>query len=101
MSGLRRVKSGVFSVENAVPYEWFLREDITPAQLEEKIIPTDSVLPFPALEVSEKEREKLLFGQTVVTDYADGIYKFYNADGSFYGLAEAKNKRVKLVTKLC
>ena len=101
MSALRRVKSGVFSIENAVPYECFLREDITPAELEEKIIPTDSVLPFERIEVSEREREKLLFGQTVYTSSEDGTYKFYNADGSFYGLAEAKGKRVKLVTKLC
>ncbi len=101
MSALRRVKSGVFSIQNAVPYEWFLREDITPAELEEKVIPTDSVLPFERIEVSEKEREKLLFGQTVCTSSEDGTYKFYNADGSFYGLAEAKGKRVKLVTKLC
>ena len=101
MSALRRTKSGVFSAENVVPYEWFLREVITPAELEEKIIPTDSVLPFPVLEVTEKEAEKLLFGQTVFTANEDGTYKFYNADGSFYGLAEAKGKRVKLVTKLC
>lgn len=101
MNALRRTQSGVFSAEKAIPYEWFLREEITPAELEEKIIRTDSVLPFSVLEVGAKERERLLVGQTVPIGEEDGTYKFYNADGSFYGLAEAKGKRVKLVTKLC
>jgi tRNA pseudouridine55 synthase len=101
MSALRRTESGVFNLQNAIPYEWFLREEITPEELEEKIIPTDSVLPFAVLTVSDSLREKLLFGQTVRTAEKDGLYKFYTADGEFYEIAEVKDGKVKLTTKLC
>ena len=101
MSALRRTESGAFNLQNAIPYEWFLREDITPKELEEKIIPTDSVLPYETLTVDGKAREKLLHGQTVPLGVADGVYKFYLEDGGFYGLAEGKIGKVKLATKLC
>lgn len=101
MSGLRRTRSGAFALENSLPFEWFLRGDITPQELEEAMIETDSVLPFERLEVSQKVRERLLFGQTVPISQEDGIYKFYAADGSFYGLAEVEGERAKLTVKLC
>ena len=101
MSALRRVESGVFNLQNAIPYEWILREDITPEELEEKILPTDSVLPFAALQVDDLLCEKLLFGQTVRVNATDGLYKFYAKNGEFYGLAEVKDGKVKLTTKLC
>ena len=101
MSALRRTQSGVFTLENSIPYEWFLREDITAEELQEKIIPTESVLPYAELVLEASLKERLLFGQTVRAEVKDGTYTFYGLDGSFYGLAEAKDKRVKLTTKLC
>lgn len=101
MSALRRTESGAFTLQNAVPYEWFLREDITPDELEEKIIPTESVLPYEPLIVESALKERLLFGQTVRVEAADGIYTFYGLDGNFYGLAEVLGGRAKLTVKLC
>ena len=101
MSSLCRTQSGVFTKENAIPFEWFLREDITPKELEEKIIPTDSVLPYPVLTLTGNGWQRVYNGVAVWTDAKDGLYKFYNEDGSFYGIAEVKGGRAKLKTKLC
>lgn len=101
MSSLWRTQSGVFTKDNAIPLEWFLRDDITPEELEEKIIPTDRVLPYPVLQLSGNGWQRVYNGVAVATDACDGLYKFYNDDGSFYGIAEVKDGRAKLKTKLC
>ena len=69
-------------------------------ELAQYLIPTDSVLPFDKIDLTDKETSKLLMGQTVVTAVVDGIYKMYTADG-FYGLAEVTEGRAKAKTKLC
>ena len=100
MSSLRRTKSGVFTVENAIPFS-VLEQDPTPEELEKYLIPTDMVLPFPVLTLLGKGWQKIFNGISVATDVCDGLYKFYNEDGSFYGIAEVKNGWAKLKTKLC
>jgi hypothetical protein len=69
--------------------------------LEKYILPTESVLPYEALTVSSRNHTKLLNGMKVAVDAQDGLYKFYNEDGSFYGLAEVQGGLAKLKTKLC
>lgn len=101
MSSLCRTQSGAFVLENAVPLDWFLREDVGVEELEERLIPTDSVLPYPVLTFKKDGWQRLYNGVAVPTDVADGLYKFYNEDGSFYGIAEVKEGRAKLKTKLC
>jgi tRNA pseudouridine55 synthase len=100
MSALRRTQSGVFTLENAIPFS-VLEADPTPEELEKYLIPTDSVLSYPTLAVDGKNRQKMYNGMSVKADGEDGTYKFYNEDGSFYGLAELKNGFAKLKTKLC
>ena len=100
MSALRRTQSGIFVESNAIPFSVF-EADPTPAELEKYILPTDSVLPYEALTVSSKNHTKLLNGMKVAVDAQDGLYKFYNEDGSFYGLAEVQGGLAKLKTKLC
>jgi tRNA pseudouridine55 synthase len=100
MSALRRTQSGIFVESNAIPFSVF-EADPTPAELEKYILPTDSVLPYEALTVSFRNHTKLLNGMKVAVDAQDGLYKFYNEDGSFYGLAEVQGGLAKLKTKLC
>lgn len=95
MSELRRTKSGVFFAENAVKID-----EITPENVNEYLIPTESVLPFARLDVSERDREKLLNGLSVQTDAPSATYKFYRGE-EFYGLATVENGLVKLTKKLC
>ena len=99
MSGLRRTQSGVFTLQNAIPFE-VLEKDPPLEELEKYLIPTDSVLPFGTLSLTETELGKILQGQRVKTEVADGLYKIYTAEG-FYGLAEVVNGLAKAKTKLC
>ena len=100
MSSLRRTQSGIFTENTAVPFSVF-ENDPDPTELERYLIPTDSVLPYSTFDAAEKNRAKLLNGQSVAADGADGLYKFYNDDGTFYGIAEIKDGKAKLKTKLC
>ena len=97
MSGLRRTQSGIFTLQNAIPFD-VLEKDPSLEELEKYLIPTDSVLPFETLSLTETELSKILQGQRVKTDVADGLYKIYTADG-FYGLAEVLEGLAKAKTK--
>ena len=99
MSGLRRTQSGIFTLQNAIPFD-VLEQDPPLEELEKYLIPTDSVLPFETLSLTEAELGKILQGQRVKTRVADGVYKIYTADG-FYGLAEVLEGLAKAKTKLC
>lgn len=99
MSALRRTQSGIFTLENALPFSFF--EDEPPLEeLEKYLIPTESVLPFARLELDERQEKKLLQGQQVCVEVQDGTYKIYN-DESFYGLAEVVEGKAKAKIKLC
>ena len=99
MSGLRRTQSGIFTLQNAIPFE-VLEQDPSVEELEQYLIPTDSVLPFETLPLTDQEVGRILQGQRVKTDMVGGIYKMYTADG-FYGLAEVADGLAKAKTKLC
>ena len=99
MSALRRTQSGIFTLNNAIPFA-ALEADPSVEELEKYIIPTESVLPFERLLLSEKQEEKLYHGQMVDVDKTDGLYKIYQGE-VFYGIAEVKNGLAKAKTKLC
>lgn len=96
MSSLIRTKSGLFIIENSV-----CTENLTPQNISDYIIKTEDVLSFDSIYPSEAEAKKLLNGLTIACGRADGIYKFYDSTGSFYGLAEVKQNVLKVRTKLC
>lgn len=99
MSALRRTQSGIFTLQNAIPFA-VLEKDPSLEELERYLIPTDRVLPFETLALTEAEMGRILQGQRVKTNQADGIYKIYTTDG-FYGLAEVIEGLAKAKTKLC
>ena len=99
MSALRRTKSGVFTIENAIPFS-LLEEDLSVQELENYLIPTQAVLPYPEFFAEGKKAEKLLNGQTLDTDLEEGLYKLFT-NGEFYGVAEVKQGKIKAKTKLC
>ncbi len=99
MSALRRTKSGVFEEGNALPFS-LLEGDPSVEELESYLIPTESVLPFPVLELTEREEKKLYDGQSIPVENEDGRYKIYKA-GSFYGVAEVQAGLAKAKIKLC
>ena len=99
MSSLLRTKSGVFTLDKAIPFS-LLESDPSIETLEQWLIPTESVLPYEDLLLNEKQSVKLLQGQQVRVEQADGLYKIYQ-EGSFYGIAEVKDGAAKAKTKLC
>lgn len=99
MSALRRTQSGIFTVQNAIPFDFFM-QDPSLEELEKYLIPTEAVLPFTDLLFGERESEKLFNGQRLKVDVEDGLYKIYK-DGDFYGIAEVINGLAKAKTKLC
>ena len=96
MSALMRTKSGIFKLDDAVE-----TKNLTKENIDSFIIKTDSVLPFDSFHPTEKEAKKLFNGLTVECSLSDGTYKIYCTDGSFYGLAQAKDNILKVRTKLC
>ncbi len=99
MSALKRTKSGVFEIKNAIPFS-LLEQDLPVAELEKYLIPTESVLPFPTLVLTDKNPERIFNGMAVETAQADGLYKLYKEE-NFYGIAEVKEGKAKAKTKLC
>ena len=96
MSALIRTKSGIFELDKSVE-----TKNLTKENIDSFIIKTDSVLPFDSFHPTEKEAKKLFNGLTVECGLSDGTYKIYCTDGSFYGLAQAKDNILKVRTKLC
>ena len=99
MSALRRTQSGVFTIEKSIPFS-LLEEDPSVEVLQSYLIPTESVLPFERLPLTEKQEKKLLQGQQVCVEQENGLYKLYQ-ENRFYGIAEVVNGQAKAKTKLC
>ncbi len=99
MSSLLRTQSGCFLLPEAIPFS-LLESDPSIEALEELLIPTEDVLPLEDLLLTERQAEKLYHGQSVSTDYEDGLYKIYR-DGEFYGVAEVIGGLAKAKIKLC
>lgn len=92
MSGLVRERSGPFSLETAVRLS-----DLTPENVAEHLIPTDSVLPFPSIAVEDK---RYFQGVRIPCAREDGLYKIYSAEG-FYGLGRVEGGELRPEKKLC
>ena len=99
MSALRRTQSGVFTLQNAIPFS-LLEQDLPVEELEPYLIPTESVLPYETLTFTAAEERKLYNGLSVETDKKDGLYKIYQGE-TFYGLALVQDGKAKAKTKLC
>lgn len=82
MSYLRRVKTGEFSIDNAVTLE-----EIN----EEKIIPMEKL--FDNKIVIEKDLEKLLNGMSLACDKPDGLYSLYT--NHYIGIGKITDKKLK------
>jgi tRNA pseudouridine55 synthase len=99
MSALNRTQSGCFTLPETIDFE-VLQQDPSIEELEKYLIPTQNVLPFEDLLLSEKDSQKLFNGQRVAVEKTDGLYKIYK-DGVFYGVAEVKGGLAKAEIKLC
>ncbi len=92
MSALERTQSGVFTKQTSVPLERLTRENFR-----DFLIPTEDVLPFPRLDVSD---ERYYRGVRYEVEARDGLYKVFR-DGEFYGTAKVENGQIRPDKKLC
>lgn len=91
MTALERVESGVFTLENSVKAEDFIKAEDKSSFL---IAPED-VVDYPIITLDAKHTERLFNGLYDVFDYEDGTYKVFCPDG-FYGVGEMKGGKLKV-----
>lgn len=95
MSALTRTKSGVFDIADSV-----FSSELTQENLQDYLIPTDSILPFESYIAEGRNAKRLFNGLSVECNLPDGTYKIYD-EQKFYGLAAVKEGNIKVRTKLC
>ena len=91
MTALERVESGVFTVENSVSAEDFIKSNDKASFL----MPPQDVVDYPIITLNEKQTERLFNGLYDIYDLADGIYKVFCPDG-FYGVGDVKDGKIKV-----
>ena len=91
MTALERVESGVFTVENSVLAEDFIKAEDKASFL----IPPQDVVDYPIITLNEKQTERLFNGLYDIYDYPDGIYKVFCPDG-FYGVGDMRGGKLKV-----
>lgn len=96
MSALTRTKSGVFAIEDSVS-----TSELNAENVQNYLIPCDSVLPFDSIYLRGKEAKKVFNGVPLPCGYGDGDYKLYNEERNFYGIAVVSGGVLKVRTKLC
>ena len=92
MSSLRRLRAGVFRVEDAVSL----------AEAEERreacLMPLDSLFPdCPALTLNEEQTRRCLCGADFPADAPAGRLRLYSPAGEFLALAENAGDRVRII----
>ena len=87
MAGLRRIKSGIFKIEDSIKLE-DINEDIKLITLEQAFIN------LPKISLNNNEVEKLLNGVKINTQLEEGIYRLYITT-SFIGLGSIENSILK------
>ena len=96
MSSLVRTVSGPFDIENSVK-----TEELNPGNVEKFLIPCDSIINYPVINLTEIQAKRLFNGIVVKCDLTDGLYKIYAPNGSFYGISQVVDGNMKVRTKLC
>ncbi len=97
MSSLRRVKAGVFSIENAHTIDE-IQAFADKEELDKVIIPVDKLFAqYPEISVNAAADKKLRNGSIIKTTHKDGIYRVYSEGGEFLLLGEVEGGRLKTI----
>ena len=96
MSALCRTESGGFKIEDSVK-----TQDLSCENIMSFLIPVDGVLPYPKVKLSLFDEKRYVNGLPVRLDLAEGKYRVYRADGSFYGVGEGDGTILRSRLKLC
>ncbi len=97
MSSLRRVKAGVFSIENAHTIDE-IQAFADRGELDGVIIPVDKLFAqYPEITVNAADDKKLRNGNIIKTAQNDGTYRVYSESGEFLLLGGIAGGRLKTI----
>ena len=96
MTELKRTKSGLFTIDNAIPLDMLTdREDI-----EKYLINPVEVLSYKYYELTEFEYQKIIHGQSLLTkQFDDNEYVLLVFDNNLCAISQKDDKSQKLITK--
>ena len=97
MSGLRRTRAGIFTIDNAAG----LDEIVSSAALGDVsslLLPADSFFAeLPVVTLSERDTQKTKNGASLSISQPDGRYRFYSPCGEFLMLGSVLNGKSKII----
>lgn len=97
MSSLRRVKAGVFSIEQAYTIDE-IQAAANNGELDASLISVDRLFSaYPALTVSDTAEKKLCNGNIIKLTSPNGIYRVYSQTGAFLLLGEVADNKLKTI----
>lgn len=97
MSSLRRVKAGLFSVENAVSIEQ-VAAAVNDGSVEKLLLPVDSLFAeHPCFNVNASNEKKLRNGNIINCSERNGTYRVYSESGEFLLLGEVSDSKLKTI----
>ncbi len=96
MSALVRTASGPFKISGSVSSDRLTKDNIS-----EYIIPCENVIALESIYPTSAQAWKLFNGVAIPCAYKDGTYKIFDVEGKLYGLAEVREGKLKVRTKLC
>ena len=97
MSSLRRVKAGVFSVDDAYSLQQ-VQQAADEGGVESLLLPVDSLFSdYPSYTANENQVWRIKNGNDFKTAADDGRYRVYSADGEFLMLGLAENGIMKTI----
>ncbi len=97
MSSLRRVKAGVFSIEQAYTIDE-IQAAANNGELDASLISVDRLFSeYPALTVSDTDEKKLCNGNIIKLASPNGIYRVYSRTGAFLLLGEVADNKLKTI----
>ena len=99
MSALRRVASGGFRVEDAIPIAE-ARRLADEGRIAERLIPVDRLFDgTKRCVVSSYDEKRIRCGAEVETDLPDGTYRVYSETGGFLMLGQAENGLLRAIKR--
>lgn len=91
LSSLRRIRAGVFSVEDALTLEQ-IAAAADAGNAESLLLPVEQLFSdYPVLTVDAEQEKRCRNGASIRTDAADGVYRLYSENGEFLMLSEFKH----------
>ena len=97
MSSLRRIKSGVFSVEDAYTISE-VQEAADRREADKLLLPTDTLFAgYPELRADADDEKKLKNGNVISTAAPDGRFRVYSESGEFLLLGDVDAGKLKTV----